>query len=404
MFNAKTIENIERREKMIRRLEPTVRQAERQASMLEKSGITKIIRDMERHRVAEIQKCTRLLAEATGAKAAKSVASLVAPRIAIRVVPDVRKHLFSTAGLVKLPPVATSVAARAMLEPTINDFNAYGVRQATELLSVIRPSSLLTVPTARTIENLKVPRFDLGMYKPAMFQHLFAPFLRNIRPFERIVAPLRSLFERYEMLWDIPIVRKAYDIFQKFLLGRFRLADRFIEDYLGLSVSEEMRPYFRESLWRFLKRSFDNPFTSLWRWAMLPLGEAKRYMQAAVRRNAYRLKAHREMEDKPFGGRENAPRTLVLDEARYETDLYGTLDDHASLMENQDNEIAKEWHEVLTTLLTEGTEYDRRLVEMIRSGDYTLNDLRTEVGNSRLQSFQRKVQRRKRNHRSGVRL
>jgi hypothetical protein len=53
---------------------------------------------------------------------------------------------------------------------------------------------------------------------------------------------------------------------------------------------------------------------------------------------------------------------------------------------------------ILNNLMATGTPEDREIIGLIRSGNYDRADIRNMVGSPRLQAFERKVQRHRKNN------
>lgn len=220
------------------------------------------------------------------------------------------------------------------------------------------------------------------------FQSVAAGFFslsQSLAPYFEIMARAARGFAEYATsrpgrnYWGALGV-KALEALEAFDAGRHWIADAFLERYLRLGPTPERR----EALWMVLKKGFEAPFATPPPWLTLDQGRATRYLRAAVYREAERIKRDREMKDRLWGKLGELP--LVLDPG-----LWGVPDseDPGVIVARKMDDRAQ----VLEALLSDGTARDRKIAGLVLCGEYSRAEIRNEVGNSDLQSFERKAQR-----------
>ncbi len=183
----------------------------------------------------------------------------------------------------------------------------------------------------------------------------------------------------------------AYDALEAMLDGRHWVAVNFLEQRLNLWATPERL----EALWIFLKRGFERRVDSPPLWLTLDADKARAYLATAVFKGAERIKRKREMEDDIWGtcnGKElvrpRSDRLIYISEQATE-DFADSGLDPAKLAERgmYDRDL------ILDELMATGTSVDKEIVGLIRTGKYDRADIRNIVGSTRLQAFERKVQR-----------
>lgn len=247
---------------------------------------------------------------------------------------------------------------------------------------------------------------------PSVFGGLFEPFegigeiarkafgwVDTIRPYldgwARIAEEAMRVAERTATQPASPeanlVAFAAYDALEAMLAGRHRVAVDFLERRLNLRATPERL----EALWIFLKRGFERPVDSPPLWLTLGAEKARAYLATAVYRGAERIKRRRQMEDDIWGtcnGKElvrpGGDRLVYIQDQT--TDVFADSSlDPAKLAERgvYDRNL------LLDELMATGTAIDKEIVGLIRTGRYDRADIRSIVGSSRLQAFERKIQR-----------
>ncbi len=180
--------------------------------------------------------------------------------------------------------------------------------------------------------------------------------------------------------WDVLGI-KALEALEALDSGRHWIADAFLKRYLKLYPTPERR----EALWRILKKGFEAPLAFPPLWLTLDQGRATAYLKVAVYNEAERIKCKREMKDRLWWPK-SGEVPLSLD-----PELGGVphAEDPGVIVARKMDDRAQ----VLEALLADGTSRDRQIAGLVLGGEYSRAEIRNMVGNSTLQSFERKAQR-----------
>jgi hypothetical protein len=184
----------------------------------------------------------------------------------------------------------------------------------------------------------------------------------------------------------------AYDALYIGHIGHPWVADRFLIEYLGIKASDETR----EALWIVLREAFERTNPKPATWILLDGEQATRYLRRAVWNEVGRIKRDREMADR-----------IWWPEGEEEEDEEGVKFSKPALSENNtlDFIVRKSPSperllipppdprgQVLQLLYFEGTEQDKKIVEMLIAG-FDLPGVAEVFGWSKVLAFMRKAQR-----------
>lgn len=213
---------------------------------------------------------------------------------------------------------------------------------------------------------------------------------------EEAVRAARRIAAQPARPGDGLLAMAAHDALEAMERGRHWVAARFLEQRLNLPATPERL----EAFWLFLKRSFERPIGSPPLWLTLEAGKARAYLATAIVRIAERIKRKRQMEDDIWGSARNQdgkkelvrPHSgwLVYAEEQPMVELAGDGLDPARLVALGMDERKR----ILDELAAAGTTVDKEIIGLIRTGDYDRADIRNIVGSTKLQAFERKIQRR----------
>lgn len=182
----------------------------------------------------------------------------------------------------------------------------------------------------------------------------------------------------------------ALDAYDELYMGHPWVADRFLLDHLGIRPNDDRR----EALWRVLREAFERTLPYPARWMVLDDKRAAVYLRVAVYNEVDRIEADRERPNRVWW-------TAKDPETEERVELRPTLqpDEILELMMKRSGNPAdivappldeRGW--ILEMLYLEGSEQDRRMVEMVIAG-HDLAAIAGVVGWPEVQRFQRKAQR-----------
>jgi hypothetical protein len=231
----------------------------------------------------------------------------------------------------------------------------------------------------------------------------FYGWMERFRPFMDHWAQIAEDIRRYAERASQPthpegdlIAFAALEALEALQAGRHWVAVAFLQKRLNLRATVERL----EALWMLLTRAFEGPFDSPPLWLTLKPDKARAYLATAVYRVAERIRRRREMEDNVWGttnGKElvrpGSTRLVYIEDQP--ADNFGSPElNPAQLIDL----MMDDRNVILDNLMATGTPADREIIGLIRSGHYDRADIRNQVGSARLQAFERKVQRHRRNN------
>jgi hypothetical protein len=231
----------------------------------------------------------------------------------------------------------------------------------------------------------------------------FYGWMERFRPFMDHWAQIAEDMRRYTEWASQPTRREddllafaAHEALDALQAGRHWVAAAFLQKRLNLRPTPEQL----EALWILLTKAFESPLDSPPLWFTLTPDKARAYLATAVYRVAERIRRRREMEDNIWGmanGKElvrPGSTHLVYIEDQPTDDFASPELNPAQLIELMMDDRSL----ILDNLMATGTRADREIIGLIRSGNYDRADIRNKVGSSRLQAFERKVQRHRKNN------